>query len=168
MKQGIVWGLLITMMIACQENENASAYTGNEATYELQPGSAYNISGFVTFKEMRNGEAEVVVQITGTSGDAKLPVHLHRGDIATPSAEVAALLTPVNAKTGVSETKLTQLADETKVTYSDLIQLNACIKIHLSDVGPERNIILAGGNIGESVRKGVQSGRSGLAPCKSE
>jgi hypothetical protein len=81
---------------------------------------------------------------------------------------VAALFNPVNSKTGTSETLLKHLADESTVTYSDLIKLNACLKIHLSDVGPERDIILAGGNIGASLSKSIENGRTGFVPCKSE
>ena len=110
----------------------------------------------------------MVVKLVGTSGESKLPVHLHLGDISTPGADVAALLSPVNAKTGTSETLLKQLSDESEVTYSDLLKLNACVKIHLSDVGVERNIVLAGGNIGTSVSKSIENGRTGFVPCKSE
>jgi len=159
-----IWGLLI----ACQENLNTNDFTGNEVTYDLQSASQYNISGIVTFKEKRDGTTQVVVKLTGTSGDAKLPVHLHLGDILTPDADVAALLSPVNAKTGTSETILKQLANESAVSFTDLIKLNACMKIHLSDVGPERDIILAGGNIGESASKGIASGKVGISVCKSE
>ena len=156
------------VLFSCQDSANTSEYTGNEVTYDLQPTSEYNISGYVTFKEKRDGATEVIVNLTGTSGEAKLPVHLHLGDITTPAADVAALLSPVNAQTGKSETVLKQLANETEVSYTDLVKLNACIKIHLSDVGPERDIILAGGNIGASVSKSIENGRIGIQPCKSE
>lgn len=156
------------LLISCQENVNTNDFTGNETTYDLQSASQYNISGIVTLKEKRDGTTEVVVKLAGTSGESKLPVHLHLGDISTPGADVAALLTPVNAKTGTSETVLKQLADETPVSYSDLIKLNACVKIHLSDVGPERDIVLAGGNIGASMAKSIENGRIGFVPCKSE
>lgn len=156
------------LLISCQENMNTSDYTGNETTYDLQSSSQYDISGIVTIKERRDGSAEVLVKLTGTSGDSKLPVHLHMGDIAQPGADVAALLKPIDAKTGISETVLTKLADETTITYGELIKLEACIKVHLSDTGPERDIVLAGGNIGESVSKAVGSGRVGIGVCKSE
>ena len=156
------------ILISCQENVNTSEFTGNEVTYDLQSSSQYDISGVVTLKERRDGTTQVIVKLTNTSGESKLPVHLHRGDISSPGAEVAALLGPINAKTGTSETVLKQLADESEISYLDLIKLNACVKIHLSDVGPERDIILAGGNIGASVAKSIESGRTGLAPCKSE
>lgn len=156
------------IFISCQETVSTSDFTGNEVTYDLQSASQYNVSGVVTMKEKRDGTTQVTVKLTGTSGDSKLPVHLHLGDISSPGADVAALMSPVNAKTGTSETILKQLADETEVSYSDLIKLNACVKIHLSDVGPERDIILAGGNIGGSMAKSIESGRTGFVPCKSE
>lgn len=162
----IVWMGLVA--ISCQESTNTSEFTGNEVTYDLQSTSQYNVSGFVTFKEKRDGATIVFVKLNGTSGASLLPVHLHLGDLSTPGAEVAALLSPVNAKTGESQTSLTSLADETVIRYSDLISLDACIKIHLSDVGPERDVILAGGNIGASVTKTIGNGRIGIQPCKSE
>jgi hypothetical protein len=168
MKNPLFLIVFSVLLISCQENVSTNDFTGNETTYDLQSTSQYNISGVVTLKEKRDGTTQVVVKLTGTSGESKLPVHLHLGDISTPGADVAALLSPVNAKTGTSETILAQLADESKVTYSDLIKLNACVKIHLSDVGAERDIILAGGNIGASVSKSIENGRSGLVPCKSE
>jgi hypothetical protein len=168
MKKLGIFLIALFLLTACQENENTSNYTGNEVTYDLQSSSQYNISGVVTFKEKRDGTTEVTVKLNGTSGDSKLPVHLHLGDISTPDADVAALLSPVNAQTGESITELKQLANESQLKYNDLVNLNACIKVHLSDVGPERDIILAGGNIGASVIKNIQNGRVGIAPCKSE
>ena len=158
---GLIW-------VSCQENENTSEFTGNETTYSLQSGSQYDVSGTVTIKERRDGTSTVLVSLQGTSGNSKLPVHLHLGDITTPAADVAALLSPVDAKTGISETTFSQLAYESTIQYADLIKLEACIKVHLSDVGPERDIILAGGNIGLSVAKAAASGRIGVGVCKSK
>lgn len=168
MKKLLLFTGFSILLFSCQENMSTNEFTGNEVTYDLQSASEFNISGTVTLKEKRDGSTQVVVKVTGTSGESKLPVHLHLGDISTPAADVAALLSPVNAKTGTSETILKQLADESEVSYSDLIKLNACIKVHLSDVGPERDIILAGGNIGASMIKSIENGRTGFVPCKSE
>ncbi len=168
MKKLLFLAGLIAILNSCQENLSTGDFTGNEVTYELQSSSQYNISGIVTMKEKRDGSTQVTVKLAGTSGESKLPVHLHLGDISSPGAEVAALLSPVNAKTGTSETILKQLADESEISYSDLIKLDACVKIHLSDVGTERDVILAGGNIGASMAKSIENGRTGFAPCKSE
>lgn len=159
---------VIALAAGCKESEQVSDFTGNETTYALTQASTYKISGSITFRERKDGSTSVQVNLTGTEGDVKYPVHLHLGDITAPSADVAALLSPVYGKTGASNTNLSQLADETKVTYAALIKLNACIKVHLSDTGAERNVILAAGNIGEAAANTPANGRIGISVCKSE
>lgn len=166
--KGLASILLVVVLLACQEQEAVSEFTGNEHTYELIAGSEYDVSGTISFKERVDGFTTVSILLNGTDGSAKHPVHLHLGTIATPNADVAALLSPVVAATGVSETLLDRLADDTPVRYSDLTKLEACIKIHLADSGPGRDVVLAGGNIGESYVKELSSGRQGFSVCKSK
>lgn len=159
--------LLAGVMMACQDSENVSEFTGNETVYSLQQASEYTVNGTATLKERRDGSTSVIVQLAGTEGDSRYPVHLHLGDIATPKADIAALLSPVLGKSGRSETVLSRLADETSITYAELIKLNASVKVHLADVGTERNTILAGGNIGAAAISNP-GGRIGFAVCLSE
>lgn len=164
-------GLLIILALnACEENEAVKTdLTGSETTYALVSGSTYPISGTITFKEKKDGSTLVDVVLSGTEGEIKHPVHLHLGNITTPDADVAALLNPVTGSTGKSETVLTMLADESPITYQQLLQLNACIKIHLSDSGTDKNIVLAGGNIGTAISDDLAGGRvGGISSCKSE
>jgi len=161
---GLVLG--IALLASCQKSEVVSQFTGNQITYALQAGSSYPISGTVIFKERKDGAVTVSVKLSGTSAGTTSPVHLHLGDVGTPKADVAALLSPVVGKTGESETILTKLADESAISYSRLTQLEACIKVHLSDVGAERDIILAAGNVGASTTKVNSGGRLGIAVCK--
>ena len=167
MMMGIVLGALL---LGCQENESDSGqaeYTGNETVYPLLQSSDYAVNGTVTFRERADGSTSIVVALTGTEGDIEHPVHLHLGNITTPDAEVAALLNPVPGKAGTSETQLAQLADETPLSYQEVLALSACIKVHLSASGPDRDIILAAGNIG-AANLDVTTGRSGISVCKSE
>lgn len=159
--------LFLVVLLACQEPEAVSEFTGNELTYELVAGSQYDVNGTISFKERVDGFTTVKIQLKGTDGTAKHPVHLHLGTIATPQAAVAALLSPVDASNGLSETLLDRLADDTPVKYSDISKIEACIKIHLSESGPGRDVILAGGNIGESYVKELSAGRQGFAVCGS-
>src|SRR5688572_25564530 len=97
---------------ACQEIESAKTndlYTGNQSVYALQPGGDYEVSGSVTFKERKDGTADVAIALTGTEGEVLHPVHLHLGNLSVDGADVAALLTPVTGSTGKSETHLTNL-----------------------------------------------------------
>jgi hypothetical protein len=169
MKKLMILISAVVIFAACTEPESISEFTGSENTYELAAGSAYAINGTITFKERTDGFTTVLIQLSGTEGNAKHPVHLHMGSLATPGADVAALLSPVEGETGTSETLLKQLADETAVRYSDISKLEACIKIHLSDTGSDRDIILAGGNVGAAFTKNLSNGRqTSFAPCKSE
>lgn len=167
-----IYVLLISvlgMTTACQETDaiEESEFTGNEALYALQAGSTYPINGTATFKEKKDGSTLVTISVSGTEGNLQHPVHLHLGNIAAPDADVSALLSPVVGKTGVSETILSKLADETPISYKQLIELNACIKIHLSSSGPDKDVILAAGNIGAAVADDP-GGRLGISVCKSE
>ena len=168
MKKVILGALAGALFVACQENERISVETtGNEMVYPLQKASDYNISGTVNIKEKCDGSSIVVVSLTGTEGDIEHPVHLHLGNISETGSDVAALLNPVIGSTGQSETLLRQLADETQITYRQLIDLNANIKVHLAASGPDRDIILAAGNIGVASTD-VSGGRAGVGLCKSE
>lgn len=157
------------VVLGCQEPVQVQVVTGNEVTYELVQGTAeYNVSGTVTLKERTDGFTNVHVQLSGTSGDAEHPVHLHLGTIAMADAEVAAMLSPVSASTGLSVTNLRELADNTPVRYEELIRLRACVKVHLSESGPGRNVVLAAGNIGTAYNEAISGGRqSGIAVCRS-
>jgi hypothetical protein len=163
------WLLVACVALAACEETNETVLTGNEVTYDLQSGGVYNISGTVTLKERKDGSSSVVVNVTGTEGIATHPVHLHLGYISESGADVAAQLSPLSAQTGRSETVLTQLADETPITYGELKDLVANIKIHLSETGPGRDIVLAGGNIGKAVAAPATGRlRDELGVCKSE
>lgn len=148
-----LWVIALIVLASCQKSETVSDFTGNQSTYGLVQASQYAVSGTVVFKERKDGGTTVQVQLKGTDGNTQLPLHLHMGDVSSNGAVVAALLSPVNAKTGISETVITQLADETKVSYKDLMKLAAYLNVHASDSGPESNVILAAGNIGANGTK---------------
>lgn len=169
MKGLSIW-FVVLLLAACQSSapDAESVFTGNETTYDLQSGSAHGVTGTIIFKERRDGKVTASVQLTGTSGTQKHPVHLHLGNLSTPDADIALLLNPVDASTGRSETTFNMLSDESVVTYSALRSLEASVKIHLGEVGDDRNVILAAGNIGASFTKANPTGRTGIATCKSE
>jgi hypothetical protein len=155
-------------VLGCQEKEvaEASEFTGNEAAYPLQQASVYNIQGSVTFKERVDGSTLITVALSGTEGSVEHPVHLHLGNTTVKDAEVAALLTPVSGKSGIGQTLLYRLADETVITYQQLRKLDACIKVHRAADGPDRDLILSAGNIG-SAWVDTTTGRAGIATCGS-
>ncbi len=160
------WGFILLLLAACENQViQEEVFTGNEVVYNLQAGSSYAISGLLTLKERTDGSTLVSIVLEGTEGNVQHPVHLHLGDLGQADAAIAALLSPVEAKTGKSETILKQLADESALTYSELVQLSASIKIHLAATGPGRDVILAGSNIGTAVNSNSNA-RLGMAVCQ--
>jgi len=166
----LIWVLgAMVLIVACQDNDQAKKeFTGNQAVYPLVAGSQYAIDGTVMFQERVDGSTFITVLISGTEGKLEHPVHLHLGNISEPGADVYALLNPVLGTTGRSETTLMQASDETPVSYQQLIALDVCMKIHLAASGPDRDIILAGGNVGASAADDSSTGRLGIGVCKSE
>lgn len=162
--------VICALLAACQPaaNDVVSDFTGNETTYDLQSGSSHGVTGTIVFKERKDGQITSNIQLKGTNGTQQHPVHLHLGNLSTPDADIALLLTPVDASTGRSTTLISQLADESTLTYAQLANLEASVKIHLGDVGADRDVILAAGDIGMSFTKANPSGRTGIATCKSE
>jgi hypothetical protein len=164
---------VLLFTLGCSQNdpivEGESDFTGREITYALESASEFNISGTAVIKEKRDLSTDIVVTLNKTfQQNAQFPVHLHLGDVSTDNADIAASLQPVEATRGVSETLLTILADESKVTFDDISRMNACIKIHLSASGPEKDVVLAAGNIGQAFNKNLEGGRLKIGLCKSE
>lgn len=167
MKRLIGFAMVAAVLAGCQKSEVVSEFTGKQAVYGLIQASQYPVSGTVTFKERKDGATTIIIQLEGTDGTTELPAHLHMGDVASNGAEVAALLNPVNAKTGKGETILSQLANETKVTYKDLMKLAAYVNIHASLTGPESNIVLVAGNIGSNGTASTSSARQ-IGVCSTK
>ncbi len=165
----IILLLTFALPFSCEESDQPviSDLTGNETVYSLEQGSGYSISGAIIFKEKKDGSTRINIALTGTEGELYHPVHLHIGDISLEDADLAAQLNPVHGKTGKSTTDFKMLADESTITYNDLKNFAGCIKIHLAAAGPERDIILAAGNIGQ-LSSGSAGGRLSIATCKSE
>lgn len=159
--------LLLAGLISCSsDDETPDLYTSNEVIYMLEAGSQFPISGTATVKERTSGDLEFIIQLNNTDGDIEHPVHLHYGDISTPDAEIAAMLNPVFGETGQSITVLNQLGDETAFTFEDLQSFNGHIKVH-QDSGPNKDVILAYGNVGIATTQSV-NGRISIAVCKSK
>ncbi len=63
-------GIVFLLTVGCQENETlVDDFTGNEVVYSLQSGSVYPISGTATFKEMKDGNTVIAIELTGTEGN---------------------------------------------------------------------------------------------------
>ncbi len=163
--------LLAALIMACTQNEPEinpeTNLTGNEITYALSSGSDFNVSGTAVFQETKDGYTRISINLDKKFQEGLFPVHLHLGDVGTDDAAIAALLSPVPAPKAKSTTDLVRLSDESKITFAELKEMEACIKIHLAADGEGKDIILAAGNIGSAVGKSLNGGRAGISVCSS-
>ena len=156
--------LLVVGFFSCGDDDPAaSEFTGLSTTYTLTNVSAqYTGGGSITFRERVDGAVTIEVEMQSTGSAGSHPVHIHYGTFDVVDAEMAALLSPVDAATGISSSILSQLLDGTTVSYNDLLQFDGSIKIHLDD-GPNKSVVLAAVNIG--INAGINS--QDIAVCSS-
>lgn len=151
MNKLILIPFLLLFIVSCQ-NESESKYTNNELAYFLFPGSDFDYTGIATFKELLNGELELTIQLDGAKGTEAyyFPAHLHFGSYDVAGAPMAFHLQPIDSRTLTSTTLIGQLSDGRKLSFPDLEDLDAHIKVHLADSGPDYAVILVLGNIGRN------------------
>src|SRR5690606_15838174 len=122
-----------------------NALTGLSETHELNSVSDPAISGTVKFEERKNGEAVATITLDGTSGGNTHPAHIHNNS-AAEGGGIAIDFNPVDGATGISKTNIKQLNDGTPVTYSDLLEFDGYVNVHLS--AAQLGTLIAQGDIG--------------------
>lgn len=155
-KAGILSVCFIVCMLifsACKDDEGDTpdGFTGRETRYELLSGSDFNFHGEALFEEKTNGSTRITIKLEGvhSSSEVYLPVHLHHGPVEQEAA-MAAMLEPVNSRTGESITHLQYLMDDSAISYEELLDFDGHIKVHLGESGEDKEVILAYGNIGRN------------------
>ena len=165
----IAFVLLIPLLFACSNTNDKGMepdnYSGNSETYTLYQASEYNVNGTVTFKELKTGFTEVEINVTPTEKGLLHPGHIHFLSIDA-NGDIAAVLNPIDGEIGKSITIINEFEDGSSINYQDFIQLDACIKVHLSSTPPDYHTILVGGNIAAAQSKENPFGRLEITVCK--
>ena len=134
--------------LVAQGDIGQNALTGNSKEYVLDSVAEPTISGTATFFERENGTTLVTIALVGTPDGGSHPAHIHDNSAAVGGG-IAVGLTPVNGTTGMSKTQVSQKADETAISYSELLQYNGYINVHVSS--DDLATLVAQGNIGSNV-----------------
>ncbi len=152
--------ILIIFAAGCDQD-----VTNTESiTYELPALSANEISGQLTVTKISDNETSFNIRLAGTIKGFEYPTHLHFGDLSVPNASVAFLLNPTDGTSGISETIISNLSNDTPVTYEDLITGQFSVKIHLGEDAESKNIILTASNVGAAFD---ENGTKSIAVCSS-
>ena len=144
--------LILISLFFSFNKDNEELYSGKTVTYDLYSASDYNYTGSIIIKELANKDLEFNLRLNGNKSDATyfFPAHLHFGAYDQPDAAIAYLLNPIDIRTLSSTTIISSLTNGQKITFEDLATLDAHIKVHLADSGPDYQVILSAGNIGKN------------------
>ncbi|MEL6557759.1 MAG: hypothetical protein AAFQ94_06210 [Bacteroidota bacterium] len=138
-----IFSCLVILFGCGQDSENTESIT-----YELPSGPNSEISGSMVVSKNDDGSATFFIKLTGTIQGFEYPTHLHYGDLSVADAKVAALLTPTSGDTGISETVVSLLSDDTAISYDDILSGQYSVKIHLGDNTEDKQVIIAASNVG--------------------
>ena len=133
--------------IVAQGDIGQNELTGTSKAYALSELAVAGIEGTATFYERNNGEALGVLQLINTPAGGLHPAHIHM-NTAVEGGGIAFSFNPVDGDTGVSNTQVSQLDDETPFGYDEVLDFNGYINVHLS--AEQLSTIVAQGDIGQN------------------
>ncbi|TYA56016.1 CHRD domain-containing protein [Formosa maritima] len=132
--------------IIAQGDIGENELTGDFISYNLNEVDMSGISGSATFYGRTSGEALAVILLQNTPIDGIHPAFMYSNDVDTPGT-VLFSFSPVDGNTGISQTNLATLDDDTPFGFTDVLGVNGNIKVHLNNVQPT---VIAQGNIGSN------------------
>lgn len=144
--------LIGLVAVSCGNDEGSdSEFTGQEVSFDLIPGTVEGntTSGTMVVRERSNGQAQIEITMNNVLNNANHPVHLHFGSL-DDDGDVALLLSRLVEENGVGKSisVLSNLDDNTAITYDSFLSFDGSVKIHFEDSGPLENAILGSTNIG--------------------
>ncbi|WP_289023880.1 hypothetical protein [uncultured Salegentibacter sp.] len=119
-------------ILVAQGDIGANELTGESKTYQLDEKAVDGISGSVVFEERMSGEALATIMLDGTPNGGMHPAHIHMGTAAEGPGDIAFTFNPVNGTTGMSMTHIAELNDGTSFMYSDVLDFDGYVNVHLS------------------------------------
>lgn len=121
--------------------------TGDSKVYTLAEKDVPSISGTATFFKRVNGTALSILDIQNTLPGGMHLAHIHEND-AVAGGPIAFTFNPVNGDTGLSQTQVEKLNDDSDITYDEILTFDGYINVHLS--ATQLGTIVAQGNIGSN------------------
>ncbi|MGB7394656.1 MAG: hypothetical protein WA913_09710 [Pricia sp.] len=130
-----------------EEEEEEPATETDSKTYTLGAVSNPDISGTARFVTFSNDSTVVELDLEGTVDGNMHPAHIHF-NTAAEGGDIAIDLNPVDGSTGESSTHVTELNDDTAISYEELLEYDGYINVHFSmdDLGT----LVAQGDIGQN------------------
>ncbi|REG94492.1 CHRD domain-containing protein [Algoriphagus antarcticus] len=148
-------GILIlfsSILISCKDDPDPILIpTGNTETFDLASVADPSISGTAEFIENKDNSTTINLQLSGTPSGGMHPAHIHLNTAAEGGDIVLTLGTVMGGK-GTSSVTVSKLDDGTPISYTQLINFDGYINVHLS--ASDLGTLVAQGDIGENALTG--------------
>jgi Cu/Zn superoxide dismutase len=125
--------------------------TGEETIYDIMELNGSGVSGTFTLQQRKSGFSLATIMLSGTPTDGNHPAHIHTNSIESGGGIVISLKN-VDGNTGFSSTNIEKTDAEEDITYSELLEFDGHVKVHLSP--QDLPTVVAGGNIGLNATTG--------------
>ncbi|MHA7842172.1 MAG: CHRD domain-containing protein [Winogradskyella sp.] len=133
--------------VVAQGDIGQNELTGESKSYNLGERDVVGISGSVVFEERINGEALATIMLSGTPDGGMHPAHIHM-NTAAEGGGILYTFNAVDGTTGMSQSNLAMLDDDSTFGYSDVLTVDGYVNVHLSM--NELGTIVAQGDIGQN------------------
>ncbi|EGV44040.2 hypothetical protein BZARG_1425 [Bizionia argentinensis JUB59] len=132
-------------MILADGDIGQNELIGVSKTYGLNALDVPGISGTAKFSQRKNGEALARIELVNTIPGEEHPAHIHI-NTALEGGVIALTFNPINGDTGLSRTNISTLDDATPINFTDLMDFDGYINVHLSTT--DLGTIISQGDIG--------------------
>lgn len=131
-------------IVSCDSDDDAidDGFQGESQEYELEAVSGSTVEGMVLFTENENGSTTIEVELDGIEDGEAYRVGVYEGN-ATEDGEIILTLEDTEGDTGISTTTVSELYDDTDVSFEDLMELDAHMRIYLVDGDTETLVAYA-------------------------
>ncbi|HET8808693.1 MAG TPA: CHRD domain-containing protein [Flavobacteriaceae bacterium] len=117
---------------------------GDSKTYELHSVSDPAVTGTATFNRNEDNTTTIKLELEGASGSEMHPAHIHFNS-AVETGDIAITLNAVG-ENGTSVTDVSELDDGTAITYTDLMEFDGYLNVHMN--AENLDVLLAQADIG--------------------
>lgn len=143
--------------IVAQNDIGVNEFTGESITYNLEEQNSSGVTGTITFDERMDDTFLATFDLNGTPDDGNHPAHIHMNS-ASETGPIVVTFTNVNGATGRSLTQVEELNDGTSFTYSEALNYDGYVNVHLS---PDDLTVVAQTNIGANSTQSSSSNGGG-------
>ena len=138
------------LLMSCDSDDDVidDGFQGETKEYSVQSVAGSSVEGTILFTENEDGSTTVDLSLEGTEEGESYQASIN-SNTAAEGGETVVTLEPIDAPTGASTTTVTELDDETTISFEDLSNFEGHLSIYTQGEGDAVEV-LAVADLGEN------------------